>query len=229
MRNRCDLAISILNADWNNLPVEMAKVSNSANFIHLDIMDGEFVPATTFTFEQAAQIISQSPLPVDVHLMVKDVQSWVEVVSRAGAYSATFHYEALTDSAEVTSQLAKIRATGLKAGLGIKPATSVPAIAEHLSAIDLALVMTVEPGAGGQAFMPAQLEKVAALRKLALENHYEYTIQVDGGINLETLASAASAGASNFVIGSAVYKAPNPDEFLQQIRQIWEFSGEAAN
>lgn len=229
MSGSCDLAISILNADWSNLPAEMGKVSNSANFIHLDIMDGEFVPATTFTFDQAAQIISQSPLPVDVHLMVKDVQSWVEVVSQAGAHSATFHFEALANAAEVTRQLARISATGLKAGLGIKPATSVLAITGHLAAIDLALVMTVEPGAGGQSFMPEQLQKVSLLRDLALENRYSYVIQVDGGINLETFASAAGVGATNFVIGSAVYRAPNPDEFLQQIRQIWEMLNSSAN
>jgi ribulose-phosphate 3-epimerase len=197
----------------------MARVAPDADVIHLDIMDGIFVPASTFTISQASEIIRNSPLPVDVHLMVVDVTAWAQAMARAGANSITFHYEAVSDPEIILQELTEL---GVAIGIGIKPGTKVDLLIPLLANLELALIMTVEPGAGGQAFMPEMMEKVVTLVDRRSKDGLNFKIQVDGGINDQTINVAARAGAENFVIGSAVYRAQIPAEYLQNIRRIWQ-------
>jgi len=207
---------SILNANFDDLPNEIAKVANTADLLHLDIMDGKFVPNTTFDLESTKNIIANSTLPVDLHLMISDADTNVTPYTQMSVTSISVHFEALSDP---RSTLKNIRASGKRASLAIKPATPIESVEPYLHDLDMILVMTVEPGFGGQRFISEMLPKVRKARKWLTDNGLnEKWIQVDGGINEETIREAYLSGADTFVAGSVVYKSPNPAEMIKKLR-----------
>lgn len=208
---------SILNADFSRLDEEIRKVSAVSDLIHLDIMDNKFVPNFTFDFERAAEIIAATPIPVDSHLMVIEPERAAPAFAEMGSASVTFHFEATQHPRRVIREIKK---HGARAGLAIKPATAFSEVAEFLDEIDMLLVMTVEPGFGGQSFMEEMLEKVKAARKALEENERDIWLQVDGGISPSTIQSAAQAGADTFVAGSAVYKFEDPAQMVKLLRDL---------
>lgn len=210
---------SILNADHDNLASEMAKVSKDADLIHLDIMDNIFVPNKTFSLDESKEIISQSSLPVDAHLMVINPDVVAPAYAQMGCKSVTFHYEA-AESVDSAREIAKsIKEYGSRVGLALKPKTDFSVAIDLIESIDMILVMTVEPGFGGQSFMEEMMGKVSTARRYLDEKHLsKIWLQVDGGISLETISKAAKAGADSFVAGSAVYKSANPGEMCRNLR-----------
>lgn len=208
---------SILNADLSSLDEEIARISSVSDLLHLDVMDNVFVPNFTFDFEQAAAIISSSPIPVDSHLMIADVDRLAPAYAHAGSASVTIHAEA---SSSIASTLRAIRAEGARAGLALKPGSSIDDYADFIDDVDMFLIMTVEPGFGGQKFMAAMMDKV--IRARAIIGDRPIWLQVDGGISLETIEIARDAGADTFVAGSAVFNAPDPAEMILQLRALAE-------
>ena len=207
---------SILNANFDALPEEIAKIAEEADLLHLDVMDNVFVPNFTFDLNRSLEIIGLSALPVDVHLMVADVDDKAIDYAAENTSSITVHYEACRDP---LSTLHEIRKAGKRAGLAIKPATSFSEVAELSGAFDMLLVMTVEPGFGGQSFMESMMPKVREAREwLRGKGLSETWIQVDGGISLSTIRTAFDAGADTFVAGSAVYRSENPSEMIKALR-----------
>ena len=214
------LCPSILNADRSELQSEISKVSSQSDLLHLDIMDGIFVPNSTFTFDEAEKIIKGSALPVDVHLMISNPDEEAVRYAEAGASSVTFHFEA---SSNPQATIERIRKAGSRVGIALKPGTSFAQIAPYLESLDMVLVMTVEPGFGGQSFMGDMMGKVEEARREIDEKHLDRIwLQVDGGINLETIVTASKAGADTFVAGSAVFSAPNPGEMVLKLRAAAE-------
>lgn len=214
------LCPSILNADRSELQSEISKVSSQSDLLHLDIMDGIFVPNSTFTFDEAEKIIKSSALPVDVHLMISNPDEEAVRYAEAGASSVTFHFEA---SSNPKATIERIRRAGSRVGIALKPGTSFAQIAPYLESLDMVLVMTVEPGFGGQSFMGDMMGKVEEARREIDEKHLDRIwLQVDGGINLETIVTASKAGADTFVAGSAVFSAPNPGEMVLKLRAAAE-------
>jgi ribulose-phosphate 3-epimerase len=212
------LAPSILNANFDDLENEILKISDVSDYLHLDIMDNKFVPNFTFTLEEAAQIISFTKIPVDSHLMIEDPDHLAPKYAEAGSDSVTFHFEA-TKNIEQT--IKDIRSNGSKVGIAIKPKTSLDLVAPFLEELDMLLIMTVEPGFGGQSFMFDQMYKVEAARKaINTSKKREILLQVDGGISTETIALAAKSGADCFVAGSAVYKSENPADMVKKLRNL---------
>ena len=214
------LCPSILNADRSELQSEISKVSSQSDLLHLDIMDGIFVPNSTFTFDEAEKIIKGSALPVDVHLMISNPDEEAVRYAEAGASSVTFHFEA---SSNPKATIERIRRAGSRVGIALKPGTSFAQIAPYLESLDMVLVMTVEPGFGGQSFMGNMMGKVEEARREIDEKHLgRIWLQVDGGINLETIVTASKAGGDTFVAGSAVFSAPNPGEMVLKLRAAAE-------
>jgi len=209
---------SILNANFDDLDNEIAKISNVSDSLHLDIMDNQFVPNFTFDLARANEIISKSPIPVDSHLMIEDPDHLAAMYAQSGSASVTFHLEAAKN---ISATIKDIRSNGAKVGIAIKPKTSLNEVAPYLSEIDLLLIMTVEPGFGGQSFMFDQMNKVEEARKLINDlNSTEILLQVDGGIAESTIAIAAKAGADCFVAGSAVYKSNDPAAMVRKLRAL---------
>jgi ribulose-phosphate 3-epimerase len=208
---------SILNADFSKLDQEIARIAGVSDLLHLDVMDSVFVPNFTFDFDQAASIIGSSPIPVDSHLMIADVDRLAPAYAHAGSASVTIHAEA---SSSVSATLRAIRAEGSRAGLAVKPATSIEDYADCVDEVDMFLIMTVEPGFGGQKFMSAMMDKVSRTRSLIGDK--PIWLQVDGGISLETIEIARDAGADTFVAGSAVFNAADPSEMIEQLRALAE-------
>ena len=219
MEQSTDMRIcpSILNADRANLPAEIARVSDSADWLHLDVMDNIFVPNLTFDFDETIRIIESSPIPVDSHLMIVNPDEVAAEYALVGSKSVTFHLEA---SSEPHQTLKRIRSSGARAGLAIKPQTAVADVLDLLDHLDMLLVMTVEPGFGGQSFMTEMLSKVREVRNLFKARKSSAWLQVDGGISLETIGLAANAGADTFVAGSAVYKSNNPSEMVRKLKEL---------
>jgi ribulose-phosphate 3-epimerase len=208
---------SILNSDFSHLDQEIARIAAVSDLLHLDVMDNVFVPNFTFDFEQAASIIASSPIPVDSHLMIADVDQLAPAYAHAGSASVTIHAEA---SSSIASTLRAIRAEGARAGLALKPGSSIDDYADFIDDVDMFLIMTVEPGFGGQKFMAAMMDKV--IRARAIIGDRPIWLQVDGGISLETIEIARDAGADTFVAGSAVFNAPDPAEMILQLRALAE-------
>lgn len=207
---------SILNANFEKLPAEIERVADEADLLHLDVMDNVFVPNLTFDLNRSLEIIGESALPVDVHLMVADVDNKAVDYAAANTSSITVHFEACRDP---LATLQRIRRAGKRAGLAIKPSTSFQEVAELSSEFDMLLVMTVEPGFGGQTFMESMMPKVRQAREWLRDKGLSETwIQVDGGISLSTIRTAYDAGADTFVAGSAVYKSENPSEMIKALR-----------
>ena len=211
------IAPSILNADFSHLDQEIARIAAVSDLLHLDVMDNVFVPNFTFDFEQAASIIASSPIPVDSHLMIADVDHLAPAYAHAGSASVTIHAEA---SSSIASTLRAIRTEGARAGLALKPGSSIDDYADFIDDVDMFLIMTVEPGFGGQKFMGAMMDKVRRTR--AIIGDRPIWLQVDGGISLDTIEIAREAGADTFVAGSAVFSAPDPAEMILQLRALAE-------
>ena len=208
---------SILNADFSRLDEEISRIAAVSDFLHLDVMDNVFVPNFTFDFDQAAAIIGASPIPVDSHLMIADVDRLAPAYAHAGSASVTIHAEA---SSAISGTLRAIKAEGSRAGLALKPGSSIEDYEDYVDAVDMFLIMTVEPGFGGQKFMHAMMEKVSATK--AIIGDRPIWLQVDGGISLETIEIAREAGADTFVAGSAVFNSPDPAEMITQLRALAE-------
>lgn len=204
---------SILNADQSNLDQEIARIADAADYLHLDVMDNIFVPNFTFDFERASQIIKNCPIGVDAHLMVADVDNIAPAYAQAGAMSVTIHVEATKD---ITSTLQAVHAHGARTGLAFKPGTQISSYAKFIDDVDMFLIMSVEPGFGGQKFMHEMMDKVRQTRLIIGDR--PIWLQVDGGISLETIAQAAQAGADTFVAGSAVFNASDPREMIGLLR-----------
>lgn len=205
---------SILNADFSQLDSEIAKISSVSDFIHLDVMDNIFVPNFTFDFDAATTIIRNCPIPVDSHLMVADVDEIAIAYAEAGSASVTIHAEATKD---ITKTLKGIKAHGARAALALKPATDIADYEDYVDEVDMFLIMTVEPGFGGQKFMSEMMDKVKRTRKLI--GSRPIWLQVDGGISLETIEIAVASGADTFVAGSAVFKADDPAQMVNSLRE----------
>lgn len=205
---------SILSADFKKLESSISEVKN-APFLHIDIMDGVFVPNISFGPMVQAQIRPSFKEQVfDTHLMIEHPQNYIEAFAKAGSDYITFHIEADCDAKEVID---KIHSLNIKAGLSIKPGTSVDVIKPYLPYLDMVLVMSVEPGFGGQSFMDNSIPKISELKRLREENDYNYLISVDGGINDKTIKLVANAGVDVAVIGSYLFKQANKEEEIEKL------------
>ena len=205
---------SILSADFVNMQRDVEAIA-SADAVHVDVMDNHFVPNLTFGLEMVTRVQAVSPIPLDVHLMITDVDRWAPAYAELGAFSVTFHAEA---TAEPVALARRLRAIGVRAGLAVKPGTDVTPYLELLPEFDQLLVMTVEPGFGGQSFMADMMPKVAAVREAARATGVDIWLQVDGGITVDTIGIAAAAGADTFVAGSSVYGAPDAADAIAALR-----------
>lgn len=206
---------SILSADFVNLERDLGKIA-TADGVHVDIMDAHFVPNLTFGLPMVQRIAEVTQLPLDVHLMIDDPDTWALQYAIDGVESVTFHAEATRDAVAIAREL---RARGTRAAIALKPGTAVDQVLEHLPEFDMVLVMTVEPGFGGQAFMADMMPKLRLLRARADDLGIELALQVDGGITDDTLPIAATAGADVFVAGSAVYGHADPAARIDALRQ----------
>ena len=205
---------SILSADFVNMQRDVEAIA-TADAVHVDVMDNHFVPNLTFGLEMVTRVQAVSPIPLDVHLMITDVDRWAPAYAELGAFSVTFHAEATADPVALARRL---RAIGARAGLAVKPGTDVTPYLQLLPEFDQLLVMTVEPGFGGQSFMAEMMPKVAAVRAAARATGLDVWLQVDGGITIDTIGIAAEAGADTFVAGSSVYGAPDAADAIAALR-----------
>ena len=212
------IAPSMLSADFNNLAQSIRMVEEAgADYLHIDIMDGDFVPNISFGPMLYQGLRGQSKLVFDVHMMVTNPERYVDQVVKAGADVVTVHVEA---TPHIHRALQLIKAAGAKAGVVINPGTSVSAIEAVLGHVDQVLVMTVNPGFGGQAIIPATLDKVRQLADLRQKNGYNYLIEVDGGVNDKTAADCLAAGADILVAGSYVFGHSNPAQAIQTLKDL---------
>jgi ribulose-phosphate 3-epimerase len=205
---------SILAADFVNLEAEVSRIA-TADAVHVDVMDNHFVPNLTFGPQMVGRLQAVAPIPLDVHLMISDVDRWGPGYAELGAFSVTFHAEATSDPVALARRL---RSIGARAGIAVKPGTSLDPYLELLAEFDQILVMTVEPGFGGQSFMADMMPKVAAARAAIDAAGIDVWLQVDGGIALDTIGQAAEAGADTFVAGSAVYGAADAEAAIADLR-----------
>ncbi len=205
---------SILAADFTALAADIARIP-SADLVHCDVMDNHFVPNLTFGLPMVQRLAATSALPLDVHLMIEQPDRWAPGYAEAGAAVVTFHAEA-AGSPVATARA--IRAEGALAGIAVRPATPVESLLPLLDEFDQVLVMTVEPGFGGQSFIAAMLERITRVRAAIAGR--DIRLQVDGGVAADTIAAAAAAGADTFVAGSAVFGQDDPDAAVQHLRRL---------
>ncbi len=206
---------SILNADFSRLNEEIDSIAAVSDLLHLDVMDDVFVPNFTFDFEAASKIINESSVAVDAHLMVADVDLIAVQYAELGCASVTIHAEATKN---IPQTLKNIRQMGSRASLGIKSHTQNEQYGDLIDLVDMFLIMTVEPGFGGQKFMDNMMDKVRTTRKMIGDR--PIWLQVDGGISMQTIEIALEAGADTFVVGSAVFNAPDPAQMVTDIRKF---------
>lgn len=211
------LCPSVLTVEKSKIIEEVSKIAPYADLLHLDVMDGKFVPATTFSLSESEEIVRSISLPTDAHLMVDNCDYWGPAYAEIGCSSVTIHVEATKN---ILGTLQSIRAVGARASIAIKPHTPIEEYLELLAEVDMVLIMTVEPGAGGQKFMEEMLHKVRTVRS-RLDSR-DIWLQVDGGVNLQTIELAAQAGADTFVAGSAVFNAADSVQALMQLRRVAE-------
>lgn len=209
------IAPSILAADYANFASELKRIEEtSAEYVHIDIMDGQFVPNITFGADVVASMRKHSKLVFDCHLMVVNPERFVDAFAQAGADIMTIHAES---TLHIHGALQKIKKAGMKAGVVINPGTPVSAIEPVLSLVDQVLIMTVNPGFGGQAFIPEMLEKVQKVAKIRDEKGYDFDIEVDGGVDNKTIKACYQAGANVFVAGSYLFK---PSDLTAQVETL---------
>ena len=205
---------SILNADFASIGAEVARIP-SADWVHVDVMDNHFVPNLTFGPTMVEAIARSTDTPLDAHLMINEPDRHAPTYVEAGAASVTFHVEAAGAPVRLARE---IRSAGGRASMALKPATPVEPYEDLLPELDMLLLMTVEPGFGGQKFLDLVLPKIRRARALMDKHGVETWLQVDGGVSLETIERCAEAGADVFVAGSAVYSAEDPDAMVEQLR-----------
>lgn len=208
---------SILSADFGHLVDECANVAPNADWLHVDIMDNHFVPNLTFGLPVVNALIGRVETPIDCHLMISDADRWAPGYAEAGAKSVTFHIEAANNPIQVAKD---IRAAGARAGMAIKPGTKLEDYEDIFPHLDMVLIMTVEPGFGGQSFMSDQLPKVKRAREVIKNLDLDIWLQVDGGVSAQTIEACAQAGADTFVAGSAVYSTANPRKAIDDLREL---------
>ena len=217
LSKRIRLCPSILNANRDDLSHEILRVAPESDLLHLDVMDNIFVPNLTFSLNESRSIIESSPIPVDAHLMIINPDDDAYQYAKAGAKSVTFHLEA---SENPIRTISVIKDHGARASIAVKPATPFERLEPYLEHLDMVLVMTVEPGFGGQSFMSEMMPKVSEARAHIDAMGKDIWLQVDGGISVETIMVAAKAGADAFVAGSAVYKAQSPADMLRELKKL---------
>ncbi len=205
---------SILSADFARLADELARIEGAADWAHVDVMDGHFVPNLTLGLPVVEAVLRSTTVPVDCHLMIEDPDRWAPAYAEAGAGSVTFHVEAAKAPVRLAREL---RSKGARAGMALKPATPVEPWLDLLTEMDMLLVMSVEPGFGGQAFLDVVLPKIRKAR--AAIGDLDVWLQVDGGVSLETVERCAEAGADVLVAGSAVYGAADPADAVRRLRE----------
>jgi ribulose-phosphate 3-epimerase len=210
------IAPSLLAADFANLQRDCEMINQSeADWLHIDVMDGVFVPNISFGFPVLNAVKKHIKKPLDVHLMIVNPDQYIEEFAKAGAAMITVHYEACVHLHR-TIQL--IKAAGCKAGVALNPHTPVELLKDILADLDLVLIMSVNPGFGGQQFIPQSLYKIAQLRHLALQINPNLIIEVDGGVSISNIESLVKAGANAFVAGNAVFAAPNPTAMITELK-----------
>jgi ribulose-phosphate 3-epimerase len=220
--NTVRIAPSVISADFGNLKDDLRRLEEAgADLLHVDIMDGHFVPNITFGPDIVKKIKSLTSLPLDVHLMISHPRQYVVKFVEAGADNLTFHIES-EDTPSTT--ISEIVSFDCRVGLSVKPKTPLSAVRDHLSQIDRLLIMTVEPGFGGQKFMPDMMPKVEQAVKWRAEGKYDYDIEVDGGLDPYTIVPAVQAGAEVIVAGTAVFKNPDLKESIQGLRNAVEYA-----
>lgn len=212
------IAPSLLSADFLNLQADIEMINNSeADWFHCDVMDGSFVPNISFGFPIIKQISKVAKKPLDVHLMIVNPDKYISQVKDAGAYMINVHYEACTHLHRVVGA---IHDAGMKAGVTLNPHTPVSLLEDILQDVDMVLLMTVNPGFGGQKFIEHSLTKVARLKEMILKRNLRTLIEVDGGVNLETGKLLIDAGADVLVAGNAVFADANPTEMIHKLKSI---------
>ncbi|MGI6703117.1 MAG: ribulose-phosphate 3-epimerase [Clostridia bacterium] len=212
------LAPSLLSADFARLGEEIANVEKGgADWLHIDVMDGHFVPNITIGPPVVRSIRRVSALPLDVHLMIKNADRYINDFASAGADIITVHWEAC---GHIHRTISNIKELGKKAGISINPATPPEVLRIMLPEVDLVLVMSVNPGFGGQKFIPSSLDKIARLKNMKEDGGYSFEIEVDGGVNLENAGALAQAGATVLVAGSSVYGAPSAEDRVREFKQV---------
>lgn len=210
------IAPSILSADFANLEAEISRIG-TADLVHVDVMDNHFVPNLTLGLPVVEAILAATSMPVDCHLMIEDPDRWAPEYAEAGADSVTFHAEAVAAPIRLARE---IRGQGARAGLAVKPATPIDPFEDVLPEIDMLLIMTVEPGFGGQEFLDVCLPKVQQARRMVARSGLDVWIQVDGGVSRNTIERCADAGADVFVAGSAVYAADDASKAIDELRTL---------